>query len=198
MHRLVESLKIKDGKIFNIEFHNLRFNKTRNELFGGKNKIDLTNEITIPNQFKIGIVKCRVIYRYDIEDIKFDYYQKRKIESIKLVYNDLVEYKYKYENRAKLKELFEEKANCDDIIIIKNNLLTDASSFNIVFFDGTNYYTPKTPLLCGTKREYLLQKKIIVEKDISLDDFIKYKEVFFINAMIDLGEIDIKIANIIK
>lgn len=196
MYRLVESLKINDGKIYNIEFHNLRINKTRNELFGKQNLIDLTNEILIPDQFKSGMVKCRVIYCSDIEKIEFDFYQKRKIDTIKLVYNDSIEYNYKYENRDILKKLFEQRANCDDIIIIKKKFFTDASSFNIVFSDGIHYYTPKTPLLCGTKREYLLQKKIIFEKDISLDDLLNYKEVYLINAMIDLGEIVVKTDNI--
>lgn len=39
-----------------------------------------------------------------------------------------------------------------------------------------NWLTPKHPLLLGTKRAYLLDKGIIKEADITVDDLMKAKK----------------------
>jgi len=199
MFRLVESIKYLDGKIYNLEYHNERFNRSRKELFGIKSDISL--EIPIQSsalQKEIGLYKCRVIYSEDIEEIEFAPYNFRKINSVKIVYDDEIDYKYKYLDKEPFNKLLERKNKCDDIIIVKKGLITDASFANLVFFDGKKYYTPASPLLKGTKRAALLDQKIIFERDIAPEDLKSYKKLFFINAMIDLGQTGIDINNINK
>ncbi|NJD21537.1 MAG: hypothetical protein FIA82_02540 [Melioribacter sp.] len=106
-------------------------------------------------------------------------------------------YSHKFEDRTKFeKHLRESKA--DEILIIKNGLVTDTSFSNVVFFDGTKYSTPSSPLLKGTKRAKLIAESIIKEEEIKLKDIQKFKFVYLINALLDLNvENKIPIENII-
>ena len=77
------------------------------------------------------------------------------------------------------------KKEADDILIIKNELVTDTSIANIAFFDGKKWLTPKTPLLKGVTRTRLLDNSEIFEADIHFRELKKYKKVALLNAMID-------------
>lgn len=66
-----------------------------------------------------------------------------------------------------------QKGDCDEIIIIKNGLVTDTSFTNIAIYKHGMWLTPKHPLLLGTKRAALLEKGIIQEADITVDDLMK-------------------------
>ena len=80
------------------------------------------------------------------------------------------------------------KSDCDDIIIIKDGFVTDASSSNLVFENKTGLYTPASYLLRGTKREYLLSKGLIEERIIKEDSLKEYDSIYLINAMVDLED----------
>ena len=68
----------------------------------------------------------------------------------------------------------------------------------IALFDGTCWFTPASPLLKGTKREYYLDNKMIFKCDIAPADLSKYKKMRLINAMLDLDDgVDIPIENIL-
>ena len=64
-------------------------------------------------------------------------------------------------------EMLDKKGDCDDILIIRNGLITDMSYANVAFFDGTQWLTPRIPLLAGTCRERLLETGPIREADIA-------------------------------
>ena len=85
----------------------------------------------------------------------------------------------------------------DDILIVKNGLITDSSFCNIIFKNEEGLFTPLNPLLKGTKRQYLLDKNIIKEREIYLQNLNEYNEVILINAMIDIEDnINLKVENI--
>jgi 4-amino-4-deoxychorismate lyase len=85
-----------------------------------------------------------------------------------------------------------------DILLVKNDLITDTSFSNIILWDGNAWYTPSVPLLKGTKREFYLDKKIIHLRDIRLNELHYFKKIRLINAMLDIGEgEDIPVGNII-
>ncbi len=193
----IETIKIKDNKIYNINYHNIRMNNARKDLLNCNDFIDLSKFIKIPDNIN-EIIKCRVIYNKYIINIEYTNYQKRIINSLKLVYDDNIEYKYKFENREAINNLLKLKDKCDDILIIKNNRITDTSFTNIAFYDEKDWLTPTYPLLKGTKRQQLLDDKIIIEKDIFLDDLKDYKKAILFNSMLDLEDgMYIEIKNII-
>jgi 4-amino-4-deoxychorismate lyase len=86
-------------------------------------------------------------------------------------------------------KLFLKKDSCDEIIILKNGVVTDTTIANIaIFYDGV-WITSKNCLLEGTSRAKLIEKKEIFVKDISLDMLKKASKIALMNAMIDFYEI---------
>lgn len=191
MYPLVESLKLKDGIIQNLYYHQNRINRSMDELFPTAEKIDLTKAIFIQEKCKVGIFKVRVLYGQTIDKIEIEPYVFRSIQSLKVVYHESIDYHLKYTDRQILQQLFAQRENCDDIIIVKNGLVTDSFAANLLFLDGKKWFTPATPLLKGTKRQFLLDKGIISEKEIREEDIRSYQKVGLINAMIDIEEMPI-------
>ena len=187
MYLLIETIKIKDNEIYNIDYHNLRINNTRRDLFNCKDFIDLSKFIKIPGN-SIDTIKCRVIYNKEILNIEYAKYQKRIIKSLKIVKSDDIDYQYKYKDRSKIEKLLKLKNNCDDILIVKNNRITDTSFTNIAFYNGTKWLTPTHPLLKGTKRQKLIDENKIIEADIFINDLQKFQKAILFNSMLDLEE----------
>ena len=178
---LLETIKIKDGKIYNIEYHNKRLNRSRLELFDIDKKIDLRDYITPP--IEDGTFRCRVIYREDIHSIEYIPYKKREFKSFRVVESE-IDYRYKYANRDELNILKKRYSNYSDIIIEKDGFLTDTSIANIAFFDGSRWLTPKNPLLRGTIREKLIDNNKIIKKDIKSENLKHFSHFALMNAMI--------------
>ena len=156
MSPLLESLKLKDGIIQNLNYHQDRLNRSMEELFPTARKIDLAKEISIPENCKSGIFKIRVLYGQTIEKIEIEPYVFRSIESFKVVHHESIDYHLKYTDRQILQELFAKHGDCDDIIIVRNGLVTDSFAANLLFSDGEKWFTPESPLLKGTKRQLLI------------------------------------------
>ena len=170
--------------------------RTRKEVLDLEGSINLNDALTIPLSFQKGLVKCRVLYASSIEKIEFHSYKICPIHSLKIVHDNTIGYTYKTENRTALTQLFQQRANFDDIMIVKNGLITDSYYANLVFDDGQQFFTPRYPLLKGVRRASLLQDKSIQEADIHLEDIAQFEKVHLINAMMKLGECTVKVQNI--
>lgn len=181
----IETIRIADGKLSNLYFHNKRLNETRKLHFGSQLEWDLAQRIEIPKETKNGLYKCRVVYGEYLQKIEFEPYQPKTIQSLKLVEDNAIDYSFKYQNRAHLNALFAQRGVADDILIIKNGCITDTSYANIVFWDGIHWFTPETFLLAGTKRAQLLEEGIITQKKIRVQDLPKYSYARIINSMLD-------------
>lgn len=176
MSQFFETICCKDGKALHLEYHSKRVYNTIQKDF------DLRHNISPPNK---DLLRCKVIYNKNtIEGISYFPYEKKEIKKLKVVYNDTVEYNYKYLDRTSLNALYEQKETCDDIIIVKDGLITDTSIANISIFKEDNWLTPETPLLKGTTRARLLDEKKIQEKKITLDDLLSAEKLALSNAMI--------------
>lgn len=191
MCQLVESLKLKDGFIQNPAYHQVRLNRSMDELFPGAEKINLEADIEIPENCTSGIFKVRVLYSQILEKIETEPYVFRRIESLKIVRHENIDYHLKYAGREILQGLFAQRGICDDIIIVKNGLATDSFAANLLFFDGEKWFTPTSPLLKGTKRQFLLDQGVISEKEIREDEIKNYRKIGLVNAMIDFDEMPV-------
>ena len=75
-----------------------------------------------------------------------------------LIIDNQINYNSKKLNRINIDTLYAKKALNDEIIIIKNGLVTDTSIANIAILYEGKWLTPKTPLLYGTTRSrYLIR-----------------------------------------
>jgi len=198
MFQFIETIRIKNGRLKNLSYHNDRIRMTRGAFFSDYSEIKIEEYITLPELDDTALIKCRVIYGRSVDKIEFLPYERQIVKSLKTIVANEVIYSYKYNDRRELKDLFSLRGSCDDILIIKNNLLTDTSYANIVLYDGSDWITPATPLLKGTCRARLIDRGIIRESDIPPESLKKFKKLRLINAMIPFEESeDIEIGNII-
>lgn len=179
--KFLETIKVVDGIVHHIEYHQKRLNGVLSHL-NTNNTHTLQNILNPP---KIGFYRARVVY--DKDTIKVDYYPyvKNDVKSLKLVYDNSIDYSFKYLNRSEIDMLFSQKGISDDILIVKNTLITDTSKANIALYDGKNWFTPKIPLLHGTTKNRLVAGGNLIEKDISVNELGNYSKVALMNAMID-------------
>lgn len=198
MYRLLESIKCDKGVLQNLPYHQARMDKSVQDLFSKKNTVSL-EKIIVPEHYKKGTYKCRVIYSENIENIEFIPYQLPKIQSLKLVFDNAIEYACKFANRMALNILFEKRDTCNEILIVKNGLITDTSMANIILFNGKDWLTPALPLLKGTQRAKLLEEEKIVPANIRPDDIHLFHKSRLINAMMRFeDEVDVEIQNIFQ
>lgn len=191
MSLLVESIKILNGRCYLLALHEARMRKAQSELYGIKASINLHKYIQIPDVFKQGLIKCRIMYDAQIRDVQFLHYSVRTIQNAKLVVSSDVNYPYKFVLRPSLDALYALRENCDEIIIIKNGLVTDAYYYNLVFEKENQFYTPAIPLLHGIQRENLLTSNKIISTDVPVDHIHDYERIHFINALTRINECSI-------
>ena len=67
---------------------------------------------------------------------------------------------------------------------------------NIALYDGEQWFTPPTPLLCGTMRQRLLDCGLLQKREIMVSDIPNYQYISLFNAMIPLGEVILPIDKI--
>ncbi|MCG3678225.1 aminotransferase class IV family protein [Aliarcobacter butzleri] len=176
-----ETIKCEDFEVFNLDYHQKRVANTI-----GLN-INLQEYI---NPISEELLRCKLIYDENgVVDVLYFPYKKREIKSFKIIFDNEIEYSKKYLNRAKLDELYEKRDDYDEVIIIKNEIVTDTTIANIAIFYENSWITSKNCLLGGTTRARLLEEKKMFEKDITLDMLKNASKVALMNAMIGFDEI---------
>ncbi len=179
--RFFETIRIEDGHVFHLDYHTKRLHTTIFEHFGIHSSIDLQKFIEPP---KSGVYRCKVIYTDRIENISYFPYERRAICSLRCIEANWLEYPYKYLDREAIDMLFLQRGESDDILIVKEGLITDTSIANVALFDGEKWWTPKTPLLPGTTRQRLLEEGRIYPKDIPVNTLGSFRKIALLNAMI--------------
>ncbi|MDD3342257.1 MAG: aminotransferase class IV [Sulfurospirillaceae bacterium] len=173
-----ETIKAIDGRVQHIRFHQERFDKTRKDLFNASHPLLLASLLSPP---KGVICRVRVCYGKDIEKIEYIPYVSRKIQTFRLVEASL-QYDYKLCDREAINQLMNKES--DDVIMVKEGVLKDASIANIALqLDGT-WYTPENPLLKGTVRQRLLESQALYAKHLTIEDIEKSEKFAIMNALI--------------
>ncbi len=186
MYHFFETIKIIDGFPVNLEYHQKRMNYTFNSKFGANIPPVLKDIINVPEQYKSGLVKCKVEYNSHQYHAIFSNYVPKTVDSLKIVYDDSIIYDFKYVDRSELQRLLIKKGDCDEILIVKQRRITDTSYSNIAFFDGDRWYTPDSPLLPGTARTRLLETGLISATHINMQNIRDFKSFILINSMLDI------------
>ena len=177
----LETIRIVDGNISNLSYHQKRYESVL-EYFGIKESQNLNDFILAPKE---GVFRCRLVYSLDSIYVTYHEYKKREVKTLKFIYDDDINYSFKSTNRDSINSLFESRGECDDILIVKNSLITDTSIANVAFYDSDAWYTPKKPLLEGTSRARLIDEGKIMVSDIKMQDLEKFNKIAIFNAMID-------------
>lgn len=192
----LETIKIVDGRFLNLDRHLDRMRKCCDDMFGESLSFVIDNT-EIPFDMRTGTVKCRIVYNRSVLDVSYSSYSPRRIDSLRVVHCNDIDYHYKYADRWCLERLLELKDGCDDILIIKNGFVTDTSYSNVAFSDGDNLFIPKTYLLNGCKRRFLIENDMAREIAITYGDIKSFSTIHLINAMLEPGEVVLKTENIV-
>ena len=188
MFQFIESICCINRDLRNIELHQDRFEKTRKEHFPEASFIRLLDAIQFPNDLNDEKYKVRIVYGAEIESIEFIPYVIKEIKTIKLfAIDNEITYFYKYTDRSFLDEYIK-KTQCDDLVLVKDNFITDATYSNLIFFNGVEWHTPITCMLNGTMRQQLLKVGRIKEVNIKVNDLCNYFSFKRINAMMNFEE----------
>ncbi len=186
---LFETIRIENGKPVNLFWHQCRMDQTCRQLFGENATFNLGKELRIPLSAKKTVHKCRITYDRHILNVEFIPYQMPIIRSLKLVEAGQLDYSHKFLDRSAINKLFEKRGGCDDVILVKNGLISDTSFCNVVFEAGEKLVTPTEPLLKGVRRASLIAAGVISEAPVRVDALSEFKQLFLINAMIGLGDL---------
>lgn len=179
---LVESIACRNGNMPFLAYHQKRLAKSIEAHFPGVPPHDL-HRIFQNVRFPDRLVKVRFLYNAHTFAIEKIPYARKTVKTLQVVKDDQIEYPYKYTDRKKLEALYARRQNADEILIVKNDLLTDAFYANIVCIMHGQLFTPSTPLLKGVMREYLLDENIILEQEIPVSMLPNIKGIFLINAL---------------
>lgn len=182
MSLLFETILIEDGKAPLLPWHQERFDRSRQMLFGSKKPIDLAAVLHSSLPEGKGRFRCRMEYKEDIVSISFTTYHPSTIKSLSLAEDNEIEYPFKFTARQHLEEL-KARAGTDEIIILKNGLVTDASIANLIFWKEGKAYTPDTPLLPGTRRQMLIDQGSLQSLRIRKEDILQFEGISLINAL---------------
>jgi len=181
MSLLLETIKIEEGKIFNLSYHQARFDTSIKTLFGITDTTDdLSTVIKAPLK---GLYRCRIIYDEKIRSVEYIPYKAKKIQKLKIVTSN-INYNYKYADREAFNKLLQKYSDYDEVIIEKEGYITDTTISNIAFYDGEKWFTPTQPLLQGTMRAKLLDEGFLHKKEIKKEDLKNYSQIALMNSMI--------------
>ncbi|BAF71347.1 aminotransferase class IV family protein [Sulfurovum sp. NBC37-1] len=177
---LLETIKIEEGEVFNLPYHQARLDHSRSTLFNAEDPLSLSKIIEAPQK---GLYRCRILYDTQLHSIEYIPYVPKKITTLRIIPSN-IEYAHKYADREAFDTLLRMNSNVDEIIIEKEGLLTDTTISNIAFYDGGKWVTPVKPLLQGTMRSKLIDEGFLATADITKEALHKYTHVALINAMI--------------
>ena len=201
--QLIETLRMEDGQIECLSYHEARYEKAVSHFFPDRSRgrlIDILCRHGLAARNRSldypGTWKVHVDYDAGTDAVEVTPYLPKHIASLRLVTDDNIDYSYKYADRSELQRCLEKRGDCDDIIIVKDGLLTDTSYSNIALFDGSSWLTPRTPLLKGTMRAYLLDQRMIREADLHPADLAFFSKACLINAMLPLDQLTVPISHI--
>lgn len=155
---------------------------TLRRCFGINRRIDLEKVLQPPPDHG-PLQKCRIQYGEDHWETEWIPYTRSVHSGHRIVDAGSLDYSCKFADRRGIEKLVKSVPAYHDILMVQDGLITDASYSNLVFFDGTDWITPDTPLLRGVMRAALLDAGRIREKRVTRSDLRTYQVFKKINAL---------------
>lgn len=191
----IETIRIENGKAWNMALHEERMNRTRRSFFGKVTDLHLC--AYLHPEACIERTRCRVTYGAEIVRVEYFPYYLRQVDTLKLLERNDIDYSYKWADRSVLDEAFACRGKADEVLIVRRGVLTDTSIANIALWNGKEWHTPAKPLLEGTCRRALLNAGVVKETNIPVTSLKKYRYIRLFNAMIPFGEIELPVERIL-
>ncbi|HZK69180.1 MAG TPA: aminotransferase class IV [Paludibacter sp.] len=196
MCQFLETIQLCDGQFMRLARHQSRLERAMADFYPTAIVPALSDKLGATSFPTDGLYKCRVIYDSEIRLIEFHPYVHPVIRSLKIVETNISTLPYKMADRRDYQDVSALKGNCDDVLLVKNGLLTDTSYCNIALFDGENWVTPLKPLIQGVTRAQLLEEGKLIAKDIKLEELMNFQKIALFNALNEFGSIQLEISAI--
>lgn len=182
MSLFLESIKIQNGQPQLLEWHQKRVNNTlKSHRYPAS--FSLKQAFSLLPPIDEQLYKWRIIYgKQGITSSEVIPYTTRKIARFRLVEAN-ISYDFKYAIRENLDTL-KTTSPSEEIIIVKNRLITDTSYSNLIFLRNSTWYTPNSFLLNGVQRQFLLAQHKIISREIRREDLHLFSHFAMINAML--------------
>ena len=198
MFRLIETIRFQDGRFNNLGYHERRMCQALKEMYGAGDEINIEEVLSQFPKPGPGLYKCRLMYDNKFNHVEFTPYVARPVNSLKMVYDNFISYPHKFSDRTRLENYFDQRGDCDEVLIIKNGQVTDTTYANIVLRRGNEWFTPSSFLLSGTMRQSLLDKNIIREIEMKADEMVDFETFKIINAMLMFDAPEVPVENIVR
>lgn len=182
-----ESIRVENGEFQNTKYHLQRMMFTCLRTYNHFDFSNLLEDIVVPDEFREGLVKLKVYYNESQLKFKFSTYERKPAEKLRMIEGGDILYDKKRTDRKAIELLTGQKGDCDDILIIKDGLVTDTSIANILFFHDNIMLTPSDCLLAGTERQRLLKEGLVDAVKIKTEDIPYFDGFCIINAMNPFG-----------
>lgn len=196
MYRFLETIKLLDGNFFRLPLHQQRVNRAFTECYPKTKVPDLISIIQNSDFPLNGLYKCRILFNKNDYKIEFEPYVRKEISSLQLISTKIQTFYYKPADRSVYQQAFKLRKNCDDVLLVRDGLITDTSYANIAFFNGVNWITPEIPLIYGVNRASLLAEQKIVALPVKISDLSNFQFFRLFNAMIEFGEFELSMTAI--
>lgn len=206
---LLETIRIEDGRAWNLDQHRQRISRGFQACYGEPNgpqswSLDLImaealQEVT--RRGGTGRWRCRLLYRNTKFEWSVEPYKLRRPRYLYLVDAQGLEYSHKYLDRRAITALREavaaklEPVDFDwDILLVRDGLILDTSYSAVIIESNEGLTTPRLPLLPSTRIASLLLESgdalgpKLRSDDIKVSHLAKIKRIFLINAMIGLED----------
>lgn len=184
MYPLLESIRLIDGKIELLAYHQVRMEYSYLNYYNKKCPFvlyDILKNYDLPNT---GTNKIRFLYNEKGYYLEVVPYSPKDIKTLQIVFDDTIQYGLKYTARTPLNNLYELRKDSDDVLIIKQKMITDTTYCNILLRGkDKQWYTPEHCLLKGVQRAKLIRENKIKERPIGIFNLQEYTHFMLINSM---------------
>lgn len=187
MPLFLETIRVDEGVPCQLELHQRRVEETLRAFypFAHISLLDFLPRVDGTNR-----AKWRIVYDYKVREVSLTPYIPRPIASLCVIETE-EEYEYKSAERQWIDEAFAQRGEADDVLFVRDGLITDTSICNVALFDGEDWLTPAQPLLKGTMRRSLLQAGVLKEAPIAVANLFSYSKIRLFNALLPWGEVEI-------
>lgn len=188
MSLLLESILYERGKMPLLDRHIERMNSSREVILKCSNPLLFPHRLSPPEDLQGEKLKLRILYDCQITSLRWIPYRKAKPQKILVVESPAINYSLKYADRTPFDQLKSLYTDYDDLILLHNGVVTDATYSNILLKIGGKWYTPSNPLLNGIRRQFLIQRGLIQPAHLRKEDLAKATGIKLINAMMPIND----------
>jgi len=181
----LETILADEGRFPYLPWHQRRLERTLSR-HGMAVSFQLSELLSPPER---GRWRCRFLY--DEQSFTSEYlpYAPRAVTTLRLVEGGGIDYADKTTDRAALEALFAQRKGADDVLIVRDGLITDTSVANVACRIGGRWLTPSRPLLEGTARARLLAEGKLRCTDITPEMAAAAEAVAVMNALSGFVEV---------